>query len=474
MRLRRIEPIVRRAFRGPCRIPGPGTILVGVSGGADSTSLLIALHRLQPEFGWKLHAAHLHHGTREAEAEDDLKFVHDLCSALGVPLACERWNGPLRMRRRGVSGEQGLRVLRREFLSDRADRIGAVAIATAHTADDQLETILMRLARGTGLRGLGGMNPRHGRWIKPLLEATRQEIEADLRAAHQTWREDSSNRDLGYFRNRVRHLLVPAFVSTLEPTPDPADTRAALARRVALAAHEARQARRVLESTASRFSRRWCRIQANHCVIDRRAMHRLAPALRRVIFERAWNIMRGPDSGLTSTHFDALHRLVSRGRGGARVQLPGGWEAEVDCGFLHIRPLRPGSSEGAFQLNVPGEVSWRGRMIHGSWTSGAVALENLCEKSCLEEYFAAEGLEGALMLRTARADESFVPFGKRRPVRIGPFLRKQAVSREVRSRPTVLADSGGVLWVIGVRRAARALVTSVTRKVLRVHAESHD
>jgi hypothetical protein len=103
-----------------------------------------------------------------------------------------------------------------------------------------------------------------------------------------------------------------------------------------------------------------------------------------------------------------------------------------------------------------------------------MALDRLKGKSRLEEYFAAEGLEGVLELRAARADESFVPFGARGSVSIRRFLRSQAVSREVRIRPTVLADSAGVLWVVGVRRSARAPVTSETMNVLRVHAESHD
>ena len=164
MRLRRVEPVLRRALRGrsaPARPArgAPATLLVAVSGGADSTALLIGLANLSRDLGFRLHAAHLHHGLRGAEADADLEFVRALCGRLGVPLTAARWDTRARLRRRGLSGQAGLRTLRREFLLAAARRAGARAIVTAHTADDQLETLLMRLARGAGLSGLPGMRP---------------------------------------------------------------------------------------------------------------------------------------------------------------------------------------------------------------------------------------------------------------------------------------------------------------------------
>src|SRR5204863_2784994 len=122
--------------------------------------------------------------------------------------------------------EAGLRTVRREFLGAAARRVGARAIATAHTADDQLETLLMRLARGTGLRGLGAMAPRHGRWLKPLLLATRGDVERDLGRAGLDWREDGSNADGAHFLNRIRHGVIPALVTAAGPQSRPAGTGA--------------------------------------------------------------------------------------------------------------------------------------------------------------------------------------------------------------------------------------------------------
>jgi hypothetical protein len=171
---------------------------------------------------------------------------------------------------------------------------------------------------------------------------------------------------------------------------------------------------------------------------------------------------------------EGLERLLSGTRIGARVSLPEGQVAIRDRDDVRIgRPIREAPLR-PFQVRVPGEVSWRRRTVQSTWISRAAALGGLVEKSPSEEFFAADGLEGVLELRDARADEWFVPFGGRRRVRIAEFLSRQRVSREFRSRPTVLADAGGILWVIGVRRSARAPVMPGTRRVLRVFAEKHD
>src|SRR5262252_8587173 len=137
MRLRRLEPVLRRALRGPCRLPVGSTVLAAVSGGADSTALLVAMASLAREFGLAVRAAHLHHGLRGAAADADLAHVRGLCERFEIPLEAARWDCAARMRRRGLRGEAGLRVLRREFLLVAARRARATAIATAHTADDQ-------------------------------------------------------------------------------------------------------------------------------------------------------------------------------------------------------------------------------------------------------------------------------------------------------------------------------------------------
>jgi tRNA(Ile)-lysidine synthase len=472
--LRRLEPIVRTALRGDCRLPRGSAILVAVSGGADSTALLQTLRNVAREFGLDLHVAHLDHGLRGAESRADRSFVQALCARLGVPFTSARWNTPLRMRRLGISGERGLRVLRRAYLESVARRIGAAAIATAHTADDQLETVLMRLGRGTGLAGRGGIRPRAGIWLRPLLEASRREIEEDLRRAGQVWREDSSNRDLRYTRNRIRHQVVPALVAALPGTSEPSRSHALLARRVSRTALEVRDAGRAMERAASRLLDTEGRFGRAGLSLSVRALAELSPARSSAVFRLAWKRLHGGDTGLTHRHLQSLHRIVRTSRSGASIDLPEGWRAMRERDVLRMERSFEPARTPTFLFGLPGELSCGNRIVRGGWVSGRSARGRLALKPATEEFFAAEGLDGDLELRAAQADETFVPFGGRRPVRIREFLSKQRVSREVRTRPTVLADAGGILWVVGVRRSARAPVTSGTRRVLRVFAENHD
>jgi tRNA(Ile)-lysidine synthase len=448
-------------------------VLVAVSGGADSTALLLGLHRIAPELGIDLSAAHLHHGLRGVEADEDQASVTSLCARLGVPLVTARWNARERMRRRRLSGEAGLRTLRREFLQAAARRCGADAIALAHTADDQLETVLLRLLRGTGLRGLGGMSARSSIWIRPLLEATRTEIEADLRAARQAWREDASNRSLAFARNRVRHLAVPALCAVLDPA-NPARARPGLARRVTAEAREVRSARRVLGDGLRRLLAGVARIQHHQIALDSRQVRSYPYALRRLLLRDLWRALKTPSEGLTHRHLEALEGLLDSHRGGASVALPHGYRAELDHGNITIGPARTAVSPATVRWSPPGGGRWAGGEVASRWLSAAEARRRLASKRAGEEFFAANEVKGPLELRPGRPDESFVPFGRVREQRLGSFLIRQRVSRARRAHPLVLADSGGILWVIGVRRSARAPVTAETRKALWVQTERHD
>jgi len=479
MRLRRVEPILRRALRGRCAparpaAGAPARLLVAVSGGADSTALLIGLHRLAGELELELRAAHLHHGLRGAEADADLDFVRALCARLGVPLSCAAWDTRARMRRRGLTGQAGLRTLRREFLLAAARRAGATAIVTAHTADDQLETLLMRLGRGTGLAGLASMKPRNGPWLKPLLGATRAEIETDLVRAGESWREDRSNRDPGYTRSRVRHEAVPALARALMPGLSPERGRALLARRAAQAAAEALASSRALEQIAGHLLARDCRIERGVLTLGIQRLQALPEGLRRAALRRLWRRACPDSTGLTCPQLEALGRLIDSARGGAIIHLGGGWSAERGRGVVRFLNRSPAPGRAAVRLPLPGRVQWEGGGVEARWTTGTEARRLLGAAPGSSEFFAADGLEGRLEVRRARPEERFVPFGRTRAAQLGKFLSKQGVSKDVRQNPTVLADTGGILWVVGVRRAARAPVRAGTRRALWVHTERHD
>ncbi len=342
-RLRRIEPIVRRALRATPALKPGDTLLVAVSGGADSVALLCALHSLAHENGLHLHAAHLHHGLRGRDADADRAHVIALCEQRAVPFSTARIAAATRMRARGLSGEAGLRTLRREWLVRVAKRVNARAIATAHTADDQLETLLLRLARGTGLTGAAGMRAWRARWWKPLLEATRAELEADLTQARIAWRNDASNATRDFTRNRIRHDVVPALLDAIG-APKQAGAparRAGLARRAQALARELGSAARLAERAAARTHRRLA-APGQPGTLDRAGLARLPALLTRLVLRRAWAAVR-PDapraSGLTERHLNAiLTALASPATKPFTVALPLGWQAVATRETLALLP----------------------------------------------------------------------------------------------------------------------------------------
>ncbi len=192
----------------------PGLRLgVGVSGGADSVALLRALAERAPSLGLVLHVAHLHHGLRAAEADADLEFVRALAAELHVEFHFTRVDTAAEAARAGEGIEEAARRLRYSWFRQLMSEIPLHAMATAHTRDDQAETVLAKLLRGAWTEGLGGIHPvvegPGGPVIRPLLGATRAEIESYLHALGQTWREDRTNRDTTFTRNRIRHQLLP-------------------------------------------------------------------------------------------------------------------------------------------------------------------------------------------------------------------------------------------------------------------------
>src|SRR5207249_162328 len=221
---------VERTIRRHAMLAGGESVLVAVSGGADSVALLHVLATLAPAWGLRLHALHVDHGLR-ADSARDAEFVRRLGERLGIPVDV----ATVTVERRG-SLEAAARAARYAALTACADRVGAARIALGHTADDQAETVLMRVLQGTGMRGLAGIPPVRDRIIRPLIECRRADVVAGLHRAGLEWIEDPSNQDPKFLRNRIRHELLPWLTASYGPEMPDALVRVATAARATIRA----------------------------------------------------------------------------------------------------------------------------------------------------------------------------------------------------------------------------------------------
>jgi tRNA(Ile)-lysidine synthase len=325
---------------GPCSAAPGTTILIACSGGPDSLALLAGLAELRRSLRLRIVVAHLDHGMRTSSTAD-ARAVSRRAAALGLPCVIERAGGRRELASRGLSGEAGLRELRREFLARTARQVGAGAIAIGHTADDQAETLLLRLVRGTGLDGLACMRPRRGRWIRPLLGVGRAEVREFLRDRGLRARVDPSNRDRRLARNRIRLAILPELRRI-----NPAVTASLVA-----AVETFASLRPVVRRAARRaFARAGSGAEEGAAVLVRATLLRYPRIVREGVIREAWKQVGAFGLGLTRRHLAAVEHLLARGVGGSRVMLPGGGEARLERGLLYVRTResrRAGATPGA-------------------------------------------------------------------------------------------------------------------------------
>ncbi len=451
-----------RAAVGRRELLDPGDhVLVGVSGGPDSVALLHALVLLRSEYALRVEVCHVHHGLRP-EADRDAAFVESLGRRLGCPVHVVRVEVP---RRAGRASEAAARAIRHVALGRVARRTGARRIALGHTADDQAETVLMRILEGAGPRGLAGIPAQRGRIVRPLLDVDRAAVDAHLAAHDLASVDDATNRDPAFFRNRIRHGLLPLLAAEAGPHVRDALRRVARASRETVTALDA-LVRPRLTGRLTPTPVGWRLALAALAGLPAGAVKAL---LRLTLVEIAAADCLA--SGLRRPHLDALAALPSA-RTGARVRLPHGVVVERGRDALWV--VRPARLVGPEPLAVPGRVR-AGDLMDLSATIEPVR-GNRPDDPAWEAWFDAAGpgmdpAAGALLVRPWRPGEGMVPFGGAGPVRLTTLLAAAGVPRLARARWPIVADrEGGVLWLPGVRRGARAPLTAETRAVLCLRA----
>jgi tRNA(Ile)-lysidine synthase len=427
-------------------------ILVAVSGGVDSVVLLHVLCQLRERHNLELYVAHLDHRIR-VESDTDAQFVLRLCEDWQVFCRVERMDVPGMAKAQGESLEMAGRHARRAMFAELSQLYDCGLVALAHHQDDQIETFLLRLVRGSGQAGLVGMRKRSGLWWRPLLGVSRQQIVAYAAACQLEWVEDCSNSDPVYLRNRVRHQILPLL----------RDMNPAFNQRTATLIEQFREdddywAQQVDERFAD------CLISADDGFrLARSGLLQLHPALRVRVIREALQRVRGSLSGIESNHLYAVVQILSGERSQAQLDLPGCWVARR-YETLWFRLLAPEALPDYNELlPVPGRLTLpNGNILSSSWQP------HVCGETaaCIE--LDGQKLKQPLRVRSWQAGDRFVPQGMTGRKKIKSYLGDAKVELEERRQLLVLVAGDEIVWLIGHRRSALAVVSATSQNILRV------
>jgi tRNA(Ile)-lysidine synthase len=423
---------------------------IAVSGGADSVALLRMLLDLRQEIGIVISVVHLNHKLRGADSDGDEEFVRELAAAHRLEFICESRNVRAYAAEKRLSLEAAAREVRYEFFSGLLRNRAWDKIATAHTLDDQAETVLLKLARGAGTRGLAGIYPmvaisqnhageqsisgaRSGWLIRPLLGAEGKELAAYLGEIGQSWREDASNRDLRHTRNRVRHGIIPRLVRHVNPA-----VRETLAENAEIARAEEEY---WTEEVSRLLPQVWNRTESGG-VLNNKRMGGTRLALQRRLVRAATQSL---GLNLEFRHVeDVLGLEVER-----RTALPEGWVAlrrKSDIRF-ELAATQEKRSDYEYELPIPGSVTViEAGLVLETAVPGQIGSESYNPEHLLDSKFVERGLT----VRNWRAGERFWPLHTKEPKRIKELLQNRHITGDEKKICPVVASGDEIVWVRGL------------------------
>lgn len=430
-------------------------VVVAVSGGPDSVALLHLLWRLGDVLGIDLHVAHLDHGLRGLSSREDARYTRRLARRLGLPITVERIQ--LAAEPKG-SSEDSARLARYAFLERAASRVKARRIATGHTADDQAETVLMRIIRGAGSTGLSGIPPIRGRIVRPLIQLRRHQIEEYLRRRRLRPRRDPTNQDLRYLRNRVRRELIPLLQRRYNPNI--VETLNRIGR---LEREESDYFRRLSEDLLEALVKK---DSNGKIVLDLSSFAGYFNIGGKFLIRELIRKTKGDLRRIEYEHVNRVFRLARAGPVGSRIHLPDGLVVERVAKGLVFRMGLPHPFCEVVELPGENELSSLGLVLRAELVKRKKVPCSPWGRDELEAFVDWARLEGPFVLRTRKPGDRFRPLGMRGTRKLSDYLIDRKVPRTQRDEIPLLVSRTGIVWVIGHGIADPFKVTERTESVL--------
>jgi tRNA(Ile)-lysidine synthase len=477
-------------------------VAVAVSGGADSVALLLLLLDLRKQLGVVVSVAHFNHKLRDKDSDKDERFVAKLAAKCGLAFHLGQLDVGARAKRDKANLEDTARRARYEFFEGLAGSGHLDEVAVAHTADDQAETVLAHILRGTGLAGLGGIHPEVGHVVRPLLGVRRAELRAYLKSKKQTWREDATNRDTTRMRARIRKKLLPLLEKQFQP---------AIVQHLATLAELAREDEAFLDAWASSRLRRHVDLKSGRARISieellecgktkdcrtegaesaaKRNLGMARRVVRRIVKEvrprggqlNAEHEVRPRGGQLNAEHVRTILDLAIRGENGKSLELPGGLRVRRERDALVF-----GGASSLAELKKRKPLEFE-RLIRMDGREVAVSTPEI---SCVFRFrvidwpakrgdtidtgfvLDCDALQSPLKLRNWRPGDKFRPYGHRSEHKLKRLLSKKRVSRWEREGWPVLTSGGTLVWTRGFPVAAEFAATEKTRTGLVITEEA--
>ena len=437
-------------------------VIAGVSGGADSVCLLLELEEMRRTKGFSLAAVHVNHALRGEAADADEAFVKALCEKRGIPCAVYHVDVRDFAKQRKLSEEEAGRELRRAAFAQEMAKRGGTKIALAHHMEDNAETFFLHLARGSRLKGLGGIYPVNGSYIRPLLCVSRTDIEAYLEARETPYCMDATNREDTYARNRIRNHVLPYFREEINPKT---------VEHVNGAMAQLREIQTYLEKqTEEAYGR---------CVAERDGTFFLREApfireeelLRGMVIRRMLSRAAGREKDLEEIHVESIRRLLA-GQTGRRCDLPYGMRAMRTYEGVEL------TAEAKETPRPPEEIlldfrEREGSVCFGEWDISWRIFANPVEKELIPKktytkWFDYAIIDRSVSVRTRRSGDRIVIGEGGASQKLKAFFINEKVPAGKRDGVLLLAEGSSVLWIVGYRQSKAYQVTEQTTTILEI------